>query len=811
LLTPLVFSWQTVEAFEYNKVALLLLGALILVALCLVRLLAARPALGAVTSWLRDPIVAGALLFGVSVVVSTLTSISPVTSLFGTQESYAGLTTMLAYVVVFVATRAVVGSVADARRLLLAPVVAAGVAGAYAVLQVLRLDPVGFGRVSEITGLVRPFATMGHPNLLGAFLVMAFPLTVEAGRRALARGQRVVAAVLAGVALLAAVGVAASVSRGAWLAFVAALVVLSVGWLAIGERRSGLALGAVLAGAVVVLLALGAGAGILGSLAARLRDFTDSASRIHIWAAAWAMFREHPLVGAGLDTFQLAFEAKRTVAYWLVEWNGSPAKAHNEPLHVLATQGALGGIALLVLAGGVIAAAAGAVRRGGDRPLAVAVAAALVGFASSDLFSFTVAGCGTLAVVLAAVLGRLREPSDVDAGGDRLEGFLATLGASGLLAAMVCLSNVNSAAIAGAPERVLAAAALVVVALGVAAAAFALEQHGRPAVFAAAGAARGWRAPPRPAGAWAALAVLWLATGALAWILVLRPWEASQAARRGLLLTPRVPAAAVDAFERAVALDSSNAFYWVKLGAAAHAHGRAARDVEQRRRYLGRAREAFERSIRLVPVTAYNHANLGRLLADLTRDGHARPEDVWPRFDAALARDPNNAYFYTDAATAALVLDDRARAARYAKQAAALYPRFALAHSILGHLELADGRPAEAARVLEGALALDWHGAAGAQAVAGSNLAAAYLRLGKPAEAERAARQALTHTPGYADARFNLAKALELLGRRREALEEYRRILAEQPDYEPAREALRGLGAAATPAVSTPGPGAARR
>jgi O-antigen ligase/tetratricopeptide (TPR) repeat protein len=763
------------------------------VALCLIRLLAAPPAPGAVTRGLRDPAVVGMLMGGVSAVVSTLTSISPVTSLFGTQESYAGLTTMLAYVVVFVATRAFVGSVADARRLLLAPVVAAGVAGAYAVLQVLRLDPVGFGRVSEIPGLVRPFATMGHPNLLGAFLVMAFPLTVEAGRRALARGQRVVAAAFAGVALLATVGVAASVSRGAWLAFVAALVVLSVGWLAIGERRSGFALGAVLAGAAVVLVAVGAGAGILGSLAARLRDFTDSASRIHIWTAGWAMFREHPLVGAGLDTFQLAFEAKRTVAYWLVEWNGSPAKAHNEPLHVLATQGALGGIALLVLAGGVIAAAAGAVRRGGDRPLAVAVAAALVGFAISDLFSFTVAGCGTLAVVLAAVLGRLREPSDADADGDRLEGFLATLGAGGLLGTAVCLSNVNSAAIAGAPERVLAMVALVAVALGVAAAAFALEQHGRPAVFAAAGDARGWRAPPRPAGAWAALAVLWLATGVLAWILVLRPWEASQAARRGLLLTPRAPAAAVEAFERAVALDASNAFYWVKLGAAAHAQGRAARDAASRRRHLDRAREAFERAIRLVPVSAYNHANLGRLLADLARDGRAAPADVWARFETALRRDPNNAYFYTDAATAALVVGDRARAARYASRAAELYPRFALAHSILGHTALADGRPAEAARVLEGAQALDWHGAPGAQTVAGSNLAAAYLRLGKPVQAERAARQALTHTPGYADARFNLAKALELLGRRREALEEYRRILAEQPDYEPAREALRGL------------------
>jgi tetratricopeptide (TPR) repeat protein len=88
----------------------------------------------------------------------------------------------------------------------------------------------------------------------------------------------------------------------------------------------------------------------------------------------------------------------------------------------------------------------------------------------------------------------------------------------------------------------------------------------------------------------------------------------------------------------------------------------------------------------------------------------------------------------------------------------------------------------------------DWHGAERLRVAAASNLAAAYLELGRPAEAEAAARVALERAPNFADARFNRGRALERLGRRAEAISEYRRALADQPDHTPARQALRALG-----------------
>ena len=108
---------MTVEAFEFPKVMLLLTAAALLVPLAPW----SRPSGGV----LRDPLRLGIVLFGLSAVVSTALSRAPWISLQGANESYFGLLTVLAYSVLFFGTRALCRSAEDARRLMLAPVVAA--------------------------------------------------------------------------------------------------------------------------------------------------------------------------------------------------------------------------------------------------------------------------------------------------------------------------------------------------------------------------------------------------------------------------------------------------------------------------------------------------------------------------------------------------------------------------------------------------------------------------------------------------------------------------------------------------------------
>src|SRR6202035_4777204 len=141
--------------------------------------------------------------------------------------------------------------------------------------------------------------------------------------------------IIVGLVLLAAIG--ATLSRGAWLALSAGIAV----WCLAGVRQRRLwnakFLGvlAVLGALVAVVLAWWNPGGILAGLQDRLLNQDSSAERLFIWKTSLALFQENPLLGLGPDTFQLAFASRRTLAFWFLEWNTIPTRAHNEILQVL--------------------------------------------------------------------------------------------------------------------------------------------------------------------------------------------------------------------------------------------------------------------------------------------------------------------------------------------------------------------------------------------------------------------------------------------------------------------------------------------
>jgi tetratricopeptide (TPR) repeat protein len=398
-----------------------------------------------------------------------------------------------------------------------------------------------------------------------------------------------------------------------------------------------------------------------------------------------------------------------------------------------------------------------------------------------------------LAVTQAALLSRLA----AGAATGRADGALslvAGLAVGSVLAVVVFASNVPPELLLDEPRRLIGGLIILVALLVVAVAVFALEQSGRPPLFHGTSSGPAVARPRLTTGRKAALAARVILGAAALALLVFRPVAAAWAAQQGILLTPSEPARAVTRLERAVALDPGNELYWVKLGAAAQAYARTVRDAPTRRSALQQAHAAFARAARLAPANSYNHANVGRVLADQAQLGDAAPGAAFAAFDRALRIDPNNAYFYADAANAAMILGDYDRAHEYAERGAQLYPSFALTRALLGHIALARRKPAEAVEPLQQAVNGDWHGAERLRVAAASNLAAAYLELERPAEAEAAARVAIARAPNFSDARFNRGRALERLGRRAEAIEEYRRALADQPDHVPARQALRALG-----------------
>lgn len=400
LATPLAFSQSTVEGFEFVKCLVLVLTALLLLALAALAL--PRLTWTDVRNELRQPLVAAAVALLASALLSTIFSVSPQTSLYGHYENLEGLLTLASYFVLFLSARRLVRTPAQMRTMFVAVAMAAGLTSLYGLLQAFRIDPFEWSNYSLIGTWRRPFATFGNPNFLGSYLVLALPLV-----GLLATGNRL--PVKIGLGLLAtAMGVltALTLSRAAWLGMAASMAVVALCWrgqLFQSRRRL----------VAVILIALGSMAVVAAAspdVRMRAERFFESSGRLGIWSAAWKMFADRPLTGHGLETFPQVFGRYGGVEHWRDYWGESPGRAHNELLHVLATQGACGGVAacagLLALGWALSRAWRASLER---RALCVAIGASLLGFLITEMFGFVVIACGSLAVVLTAFASRLGE------------------------------------------------------------------------------------------------------------------------------------------------------------------------------------------------------------------------------------------------------------------------------------------------------------------------------------------------------------------------------------------------------------------
>ncbi|HRF98870.1 MAG TPA: O-antigen ligase family protein, partial [Aggregatilineales bacterium] len=224
-------------------------------------------------------------------------------------------------------------------------------------------------RIFPDRGLFRAFGTFGQPNPFGGFMGILAPLALMAmvgyGTRAWIlwrknTSQARLAILTCGFYALAtalmSIAVIASWSRGAWLGFGVALLVLIVAF----PRK--LWQGMALLGVVIIV------GGILwasGKLPSSLTDRVASATqelfvltdvrgvdinpdnyavieRLAHWQAALNMSRQNTWLGVGFGNYDATYEA-----YRLINWKFSLGHAHNYYLNVLAETGIIGLVAYI--------------------------------------------------------------------------------------------------------------------------------------------------------------------------------------------------------------------------------------------------------------------------------------------------------------------------------------------------------------------------------------------------------------------------------------------------------------------------------
>src|SRR5262249_10459023 len=169
--------------------------------------------------------------------------------------------------------------------LLAVAVCAAAAATAYGAVQAARRDPVAWDDATLLVGVVRPFSTLGHANVLGAFLAMTAPLAAAFALRAARAPRRGACRVRALGAAGARAGAARALAGGAWGAALAGRGVLAVGWWRGGARRAAL----LVAGLPLLAAApLALHGDLRAGLTQRLAGLADAPGRPQAWRGAWA-------------------------------------------------------------------------------------------------------------------------------------------------------------------------------------------------------------------------------------------------------------------------------------------------------------------------------------------------------------------------------------------------------------------------------------------------------------------------------------------------------------------------------------------
>jgi len=207
---------------------------------------------------------------------------------------------------------------------------------------------------------MRAFGTFGQPNPFAGYLGLVLPLACGlAISSVLKRANFNIRSFLlfGAIALILLAAMLMSLSRGAWLAFFAAISVMAV----MVSQRSLIYLSLLLF-LVAILLGLGAFGALPQPVTARLSIVTDYVrifdvrdvtvtpenwaivERMAHWQAAWGMFSDHPLLGVGIGNYGVVYPN-----YALEGWKNTTGHAHNYYLNLLAETGILGLSAYLIL------------------------------------------------------------------------------------------------------------------------------------------------------------------------------------------------------------------------------------------------------------------------------------------------------------------------------------------------------------------------------------------------------------------------------------------------------------------------------
>ncbi|MCL4398114.1 O-antigen ligase family protein [Patescibacteria group bacterium] len=406
-LVPLVFSSQTSELFEYNKMMLVYALTVVVAGAWLIKMIAAKKFVYR-RSFLEIPLI---LYLGAHV-LSTIFSIDPHISVWGYYSRFhEGLLASASYILLYFA--AVSNLTKDhIKKILLISFASAVIVSLWGAMEHFGHSPSCLlitGKfsddcwVQDVQG--RVFATLGQPNWMAAYLdvlllsVLGFLFSAtrlpvlsslfKTDNRQLKTDYRKIILFIL-LALLYFAALLFTKSRSGYLGVAAGLGALVFLLLRLSPK---IKIGLAITGLVILTVV---GWQWYQRLPAPGPGVTDSeAIRKPVWEGAVKVWERYPVFGSGVETFAYSFYKDRPVSKNLdSEWDFLYNKAHNEYLNLLATTGSVGMLAYLLIIGSFAVWIFKTMKQSNNVMIIAALAAAWVTILVTNFFGFSVVVIG---------------------------------------------------------------------------------------------------------------------------------------------------------------------------------------------------------------------------------------------------------------------------------------------------------------------------------------------------------------------------------------------------------------------------------
>jgi len=316
----------------------------------------------------KKPFLFIALAFLLLFFIRAVTSPDRNLAFYGVVGRNSGLITYSAYIVIFILAIAYLRT-NTFERLVMGVLVTGVIAGIYSLLELADLEPWKMNQVYEGTS-----SLFGNPNFSGAFLSIAF----VAGMWSLMYSTKRTNAwkvFYVMTLFLSAIGVYTAQALQGYISIAIGSMVLLLNW-AFSKSKS---LGIIatssfsVAGFIAVLGTLQ-----IGPLTSLL-DKGSVSERGDMWRTAFAMIKENPLLGVGIERYGIDFRKYREIEHVLRTGADSFSdNAHNVLLHLTATGGLLLGTLYAALTLGVaLVGVRAAMKNSGARRVALVGALAI--------------------------------------------------------------------------------------------------------------------------------------------------------------------------------------------------------------------------------------------------------------------------------------------------------------------------------------------------------------------------------------------------------------------------------------------------